>query len=161
MDRTKLKIILTVLYPGIGHIFSHQIIRGIIFVIAYSVGIWLALISLFFLPILMIIVWVWALIDIAKERKVQRKSKFESIVALILSLVIVYFIPFSTFFTYYERTPWEKREVQERFDEYIDAKYNQQSVISKVEFDSNASNMNGTFTSDVYFSDDPATRFSI
>ena len=69
-----LSAILSFLFPGLGHLYLGLNKKGVSFIIAYIVS--AVLIILFVGVVLMIIVWVWALIDSIKSTEAINKGEF-------------------------------------------------------------------------------------
>ena len=69
-----LSAILSILFPGLGHLYLGLDKKGISFIIAYIVS--AVLILLFIGFVLVIIVWIWALIDSIKSTEAINRGEF-------------------------------------------------------------------------------------
>lgn len=166
-------MVLTLIYPGLGHAFMGEMGRGLLYITIHSFLLFVGLISLGFLGIPVLIFWIVAIIrSYLRAEKINKgkippefqstRSAFVSFgITVLIGAIPIYVFPFSTYFSMYDRLPSEKAEVMTYFQQSLEKKYHRRAEIRTVEFSFNAGDMNGNFEAEAIFEDFPDIPFRV
>ncbi len=132
-------VLLSLFFPGAGQFYNRQYVKGVLFIVAYTVGLILLLLTLGFIPYVATVIWLLSLIDAGWVARRKFKSgedipgnKMNRFIVILLGTALAssaYVLTWGVYRSVFFPSKQVLKDVEQRALNYLQDKYKEEFIV--------------------------------